>query len=124
MNSEALVVIDANALMAQPQFGVDLFDEIQGLVGAFRGVVPRTVVNELERLSESDSDAEIALELVERHYEVVDDSGDGGDNALIEVGLESDYAATNDKELMNRLTERGIPVLFLRQGSYLDINYP
>ncbi|MDY7082716.1 MAG: hypothetical protein SXQ77_10000, partial [Halobacteria archaeon] len=55
-----------------------------------------------------------------------DDYADA-DDVIVEMAKEEGSDAkvvTNDTELKNRLLEFNVPVLYLRQKSYLDITYP
>jgi len=42
------VLLDANALMMPAQFGVDIFSEIELLIGAYEPVILEDILSELE----------------------------------------------------------------------------
>lgn len=123
--AEETVVFDTNALMVPSQFGVDVFDEVERLVGSYHGVVPKAVIDELEKMS-NDSDASVALDMTRENCEVLESRGDGhADDVIVEIASEKGWkVVTNDAGLKDRLVQVGVPVLYLRQRSYLEIEYP
>lgn len=115
------VILDTNALMMQPQFGVEVFDEVERLFGESDFVVPRAVVSELRSLAGEDDDARIALDLVD---ECRIEGGRGDADDVIMEMAEDSVVVTNDTRLKNRLLENNVPVAYMRQKSYLDVAYP
>ena len=119
------VILDANALMTAKQFGVDIFGELLRL-GYVRWLVPASVMGELESLSrnaEKGRDkvaARVALDLAARCRILGEDSLDA-DRAIEELAEETGAAVfTNDRALKKRLFSKGITVIYLRQGRYLE----
>jgi rRNA-processing protein FCF1 len=119
------VILDANALMTAEQFGVDIFGELLRL-GYVRWLVPASVMGELESLSrnaEKGRDkvaARVALGLAARCRILGEDSLDA-DRAIEELAEETGAAVfTNDRALKKRLFSKGITVIYLRQGRYLE----
>ena len=119
------VIIDTNALMVPEQFGVDIFTELQRL-GYVRCIVPAQVMGELRSLAvKADKGrdkiaARVALGLTERCSVVGVDNFDA-DQAIEEMALREGAAVfTNDKALKKRLFSKGITVIYLRQGQYLE----
>lgn len=119
------VILDANALMTAEQFGVDIFGELLRL-GYVRWLVPASVMGELESLSrnaEKGRDkvaARVALDLAARCRILGEDSLDA-DRAIEELAEETGAAVfTNDRALKKRLFSKGITVIYLRQGRYLE----
>jgi rRNA-processing protein FCF1 len=123
------VIFDANFLFAQFQFKIDVFDEIESLIGRFEPIVLSTTLEELKRLSMKRSEkvrrqAILALELAGRCklMEVELKPGERFDNVILRVAKENNcIVATNDRRLRMRLREFGIPTIFVRQKSYLQI---
>lgn len=121
------VVVDANALMMQFQYHLDLETELQRVMpAAFEVLVPSTVVDELEALTEDSGgkeaeEARLAIELAET-FEVVDVDGKG-DEAIIEFAASLDDAVvvTNDKLLRARLRAKGIPNVHMRSKAFLSV---
>ena len=119
------VIIDTNALMVPEQFGVDIFNELVRL-GYVRWIVPAQVLGELRSLAtraDKGRDkiaARVALGLSERCNIVGEDNFDA-DQAIEELAINEGAAVfTNDKALKKRLFNKGITVIYLRQGRYLE----
>lgn len=125
LSSSIKVILDTNALMVPEQFGVDIFSELQRL-GFVECLVPSPVLRELELLtSRADKRhdkiaARVGLGLAKR-CKVVDTKTLNADRAIEELAaLEKTAVFTNDKILKKRLFSKGITVIYLRQGRYLD----
>ncbi len=114
------VLFDANALMMPLEQGVDLFSEVQALVGAFDPVVPTEVRAELAGVARQQgrrgAAARFGLSLAARCAEVPL----GGGERTVDAGI-SAYArnhdclvATSDRELRRSLLRDGVPVIALR----------
>ena len=113
------VVLDANALMMPFQFKVNLDREVHRLVGAVPVLVPSSVVDELSRLEGKHAKAALALAA---KYEVAE-TWSKGDDAVLEVAVERHAAiVTNDRGLIGRAKEHGVPVIRLRSGRYLVLS--
>ncbi len=109
------VILDTNGLILPFQFGINLDDELQRLFGDVEVYVPTSVVQELKGLERKD-----ALELSKK-YEVVDVEK-GGDEGVLEAARDLDgMILTNDKELKKRAATEGIPIVFLRSESHLEV---
>jgi rRNA-processing protein FCF1 len=121
-NQGLKVIIDTNALMIPIQFNVDIFDELQRL-GFDEFVVPRAVLDELGTLVDRSKGkdkmaAKVARSLADR-CEVVDVTG-FADDVIVELADDSGAAVlTNDIKLKNRLREKDITVVYLRQKNRL-----
>jgi len=123
--SSVKVIIDTNALMVPEQFNVDIFSELLRL-GYATWLVPASVLGELRSLAtraDKGRDkiaARVALGLAEGCNAVGVDNFDA-DQAIIELALETGAAVfTNDRALKKRLFSKGITVIYLRQGRYLE----
>jgi uncharacterized protein len=113
------VLFDANALMMPLEQGVDLFSEVQALVGAFDPIVPTEVRAELAGLARKQgrrgAAARFGLSLAARCAE--EPLGAAG---TVDAGI-SAYArthdclvATSDRALRRDLLLDGVPVIALR----------
>ena len=118
------VLLDANALMVPEQFGVDIFSEMLRL-GYVECMVPGPVLRELRYLTERGDKgfdkvaAKVGLGLAKQCK--VMSSGEDADLALENLAIRENAAVfTNDKELKKRLIRKGITVIYLRQGRYLE----
>lgn len=110
--------------MVPEQFGVDIFSEMLRL-GYADCLVPGPVLRELRYLTERADKghdklaAKVGLGLAERCKVV--SSGEDADTALENLAVRENAAVfTNDKDLKKRLIRRGITVIYLRQGRYLE----
>jgi uncharacterized protein len=118
-------ILDTNALMVPEQFGVDIFTELQRL-GYVQWIIPRSVLGELHHLAAKACKgrdkiaARVAIGLAERCSKIGED--DFNADLAIEKLAFSEGAAvfTNDKALKKRLFSKGITVIYLRQGRYLE----
>lgn len=124
------VILDANFLLVPFQFKVDIFSEIEALIGGFEPIVLSTTMEELKRLSKSRSEKTrrnslAALELAKkcRIVDVELRPGESYDSAILRVADEGKYiVATNDRKLRKRLRDKGITTIFLRQKSHLEMD--
>lgn len=125
------VILDSNFLFVPLRFGVDIFEELHRLLGEpLRCLVPEPVIGELRllRLDAKPSfrkEIEFALGLVEK-CEVLDEdqlAGETVDDFILRIATQTGHpVATNDSELRRRLREAGVPVIYLRQRAFLEIN--
>jgi len=123
------IILDTNALMVPEQFGVDIFGELARL-GYVAWIVPRSVKRELAFLADrADKGADkvaarIALGLAEHCLAANEDAAEANvdaDTAIERLAQSSGAAVfTNDKALKKRLFSKGITVIYLRQGRYLE----
>lgn len=119
------VVLDTNALMVPEQFGVKIFSELQRL-GYGEYLVPTQVCRELRLLAEraekgrDKAAARVGLGLAER-CSIVDVSEADADSAVEKLAVAEGAAVfTNDNAMKKRLSSKGITVVYLRQGRYLE----
>jgi rRNA-processing protein FCF1 len=122
------VILDANALMVPEQFGVKIFDELLRL-GYTECLVPEPVMWELKSLSiyaDKGKDkvaAKVGLGLAQRckAVSVAGEVRTNTDLAIEQTAIQVGAAVfTNDKALKKRLFSKGITVIYLRQGRYLE----
>jgi rRNA-processing protein FCF1 len=127
------VILDANFLMLSPIFHGDVFEEIDKRVGRrTEKIVLTPVYQELERLSkEGKSKVRRQAETVIEHVETADftsvdielKSSETVDDLIVRVAsLWKCFVATNDRVLRKRLTQSGVPVVYLRQRNRLEVN--
>ncbi|MDX1611400.1 MAG: twitching motility protein PilT [Candidatus Thermoplasmatota archaeon] len=122
------VILDANALMMQFQYYLDLETELQRVIpGAYNIHVPQAIVDELEVLAEKNEgktaeEARLSIELAKTFHVVESDAKDG-DTAVIQLAedLEGAVVVTNDKLLRARLRAKGIPNVHMRSKAFLSV---
>lgn len=125
------VILDSNFLFVPLRFGVDIFDELHRLLGEpLHCIIPEPVLRELRLLRQDAKpsfrkEIDFALGLVDR-CEVLEKDSDPGetvDDYILRLASRTRYpVATNDGDLRQRLREAGVPVVYLRQQAYLEIN--
>jgi rRNA-processing protein FCF1 len=125
------VIMDTNFLTVPAQFGVDVFSEAERVLErSLEFVLLDSVVEEikssLERASRTEARKfKVALDLVERCTVV--SIPEAAKSAPVDDQL-LDYAksvegvlATNDRELRERASSQGTPVLLLRGKKHLEL---
>ncbi|MBS7641038.1 MAG: hypothetical protein QXN24_04250 [Candidatus Bathyarchaeia archaeon] len=123
------VILDTNFLLLPLQFKIDIFAEIERLIGKFEPIVLSTTLNELKKLvgSRSVKISRLALSAMEivkkcRIIEVDVKPEENYDDVILRIAKENNYVvATNDRLLRRKLRKAGITTIFLRQRAYLDI---
>ena len=115
-----IVILDSSAIMMLFEFSIDLENELTRLLGSYKILVPKTVLKELELLSNKKSDskkkmkAKASVKLIEK-YDVIDVKSENADDSIIELAKETDgVVVTNDMELRKRLKYFSIHIIFLR----------
>jgi len=98
------------------QFGVNLDNELRRLFGEVPVFVPSSVLGELSNVTDKNGKAALSLA---RKYSIVETELRGDDAVLTIAQERSAAVVTNDRELIGRLRELGIPVIRLRGEHYL-----
>jgi len=125
------VVLDTNFLTVPAQFSVDVFSEAERVLErSIEFILLDSVLEEIRTKLAKGGKTEkrmfsIALDLSER-CTIVDanESLEGmvvDDQILEYVVSVNGVLATNDKELREKATERGVPVLMLRGKKHLEL---
>lgn len=124
------VLLDANFLLASPQFGLDIFGELERVLAArVEPVLLRQVKEELERIARSPTSklgrqGRLALEQ-SRRCSILDPPVSGGvevDELLIKTAkVLGCSVATNDGVLRRKLVKVGVPVIYMREMSHLVV---
>jgi rRNA-processing protein FCF1 len=113
------VLLDANMLMAQVQFRLDIFEALGNLIGACEPLILPEVLDELRGLAGSrgkdGAAARSALILAGRCTVVESGCGKGlvDEKILYYANTHGCMVATNDRRLRNALLGKGIPVISL-----------
>jgi uncharacterized protein len=125
------VALDTSALMMPVECGVRVFDELDRLLGSADPITTRSVLRELERLSDGGSGEEavaasVGLDLARERCRVVEDDEQYADDVLLALAREgeAEYVVTNDRPLRARLLGAGVPVIALRGRDKLAITQP
>ena len=121
------ILLDTNALLMPVQFGIDLYDELQGLFGDFELITLEEVIGELSGISRGHGrDAAAArVGLIMARSTTVVPSGSSAnhvDKRVIEYARrEGCTVVTNDRELRNALLREGIDVVSMRKEKTLEL---
>lgn len=117
------ILIDTNGFMIPVRFHVDIFGELKRL-GYNRFVVPSPVIRELKGLCRKKSGvdktaARVALSMAEKCH--VAACRGYADDILLELAVQNNVAVlTNDAALRDRLLEKRVKVITLRQKTHLE----
>ncbi|MFB6265870.1 MAG: hypothetical protein ABEI07_02180 [Candidatus Nanohaloarchaea archaeon] len=113
------VLLDANFLVLPFQENVDVFSELERLLGSYEAYTLNRTYNEALQL-EDGKYRDRVKRLVEENLEVIDvDSDKKADDLLLD--LAGDYViCTNDSGLREELREGGLPHIYLRGRDHLE----
>lgn len=124
------VILDSNFLFIPSQFQIDIFSELENLLGQkVDAILLSSTYEELKKLAESKSpkrrrQASLALKFAERCrlVEAYRNVGESNDDVIVRVASSCRCpVATNDFQLKKRLRNINVAVIYLRQKSRLDI---
>ena len=121
------VLLDANALMIPVQFGIDIFSEIEALLGAYEPVTLEDVTRELAGIASGKgrdaAAARVGIRLADRcRVEKSPYDDIPVDERIIRYAVENEcMVATNDRLLRSALLKRNIDVVYLREKKKLEI---
>jgi hypothetical protein len=125
------IILDTNFLLIPSQFKLDIFSEIRRIADfKYELFIIDKTIDELKEIIASKQQkqknklaAKIALQLIEKYkLKKIKTEEDLVDNAIISLANKKDYIiATQDKLLKSKLKKKSIPLIILRQKSYLQI---
>ncbi|QKQ97972.1 hypothetical protein GKQ38_00340 [Candidatus Nanohaloarchaea archaeon] len=115
------ILLDTNFLVAPFQHSFDIFDEIERLYPLHELYTLDDAVEEAKSI-EGGKYGDLAEQLIEKKdIEVLETHGNGEvDDLIVDVSDEF-VVATNDKELKERLLDRGREVIIIRSGTHLEV---
>jgi len=119
------VVLDSNFVLVPIQFKVDVFGEIPRLIDEkIEYVVLSPCVDELKALRGREKiAASTMLEFLKKKGVKTANVSGRPDDAIVEYAAKNGaIVCTNDKELRQRLREKGVKTIFLRKKSFLAVN--
>ncbi|WXG41162.1 MAG: PIN domain-containing protein [Candidatus Freyarchaeum deiterrae] len=123
------VVLDTNFLMTPFNLGLDVISDLDRIINQkFEIIILKGTIEELKRLVKNPSlkvrkAAKLALELAQR-YKIVDVVPENGnmDDLIVKFSKKEGCAvATNDQNLRRKLKSEGIPTIYVRQKSHLQM---
>lgn len=115
------ILLDTNFLVAPFQFSFDLFEELDRLYPLHELYTLDDAVQEAKSI-EGGKHGPLAEQLIEKKdINVMETQGEGEvDDLIVDVSDEF-VVATNDKELKDRLLDRGREVVIIRSGTHLEV---
>ncbi|MBT4334401.1 DNA-binding protein [archaeon] len=114
------IILDSNFLMIPFQFNIDIFEEIKRICNFnYELFIIDKTIEELENLKEKE--AKLALQLIKTKniQQVTTNKDKIVDDLILENLTENTIIATQDKGLKDRLKEKMIPMITLRQKKHL-----
>lgn len=113
-------LLDTNFMMVPHQFGVDIYEFLK----YYEIATLFSCIEELKKISKRGSEdgkaAKIALQLVKRNSVEIIKAGGRTDKAILDyAAAERCAVATNDKNLIKALKNKGIKIIRLKQSKYL-----
>jgi rRNA-processing protein FCF1 len=126
------IILDSNFLMLLSTFRGDILEELDKVIGQrSEKILLLPVLEELQRLGtrksrKTEKQAKLALQLIDQYgLQILDiglRSGESVDEFILRVAQSWNcYVATNDRQLRKQLLKVGVPVIYLRQGTRLEV---
>jgi len=123
------VILDSNFLLVPFQFRLDIFEELNNLLGKAEPIILSTTMEELKKMAEKKTakrrmQFSAALKLAERCkiLEVKKQASESYDDAILRIASNLKIpVATNDAELRKRLRKAGLATIYLRQKARLTV---
>ena len=114
------ILLDTNFLTAPFQMNVSIFEDFEEMYPECDFYTLDEVMEEAKSI-ESGKYGGLVEKLVEEEVKILETEGNGFVDDLL-VDLSDQFlVATNDKELKQRITEKGRPVAFIRNSSHVRV---
>lgn len=118
---EDRILLDTNFLVAPFQFSVSVFDQLEGLYPEAEIYTLEDVIQEAKSI-ESGRYGDLVEKLIDvQDIEVMETHGEGEVDDLLVQLCEEFLIATNDKELKDRIKDKGRPVMIVRGKDHLEV---
>lgn len=115
------VLLDTNFLTAPFQMNVSIFEEIDEKYPGNRVFTLDRVIEEAKSIEDGKYGGLIEKLVETEDIQVLETEGNGFvDDLLVELSDEF-LIATNDRELKNRILDKGRPVMYIRSESHLVV---
>ena len=127
MRFEKKIILDTNFLLIPQQFKIDIFSEIKRIADfKYDLYIVDKTIDELKKIIDSRQKqknklaAKIALQLIKKYkIKKIKTQENNVDNAILKTANKNYLVATQDKLLKSKLKKKSIPLIVLRQKSYL-----
>lgn len=115
------IMLDTNFLVAPFQLSIDLFEEIERIYPVHEVYTLEDAVQEAKSIEGGKYKALVEKLIETQDIKVLETEGEGEVDDLL-VGICDEFVvATNDRELKDRLVDKGGEVLFIRSGDHLEV---
>ena len=114
------IMLDTDFLVAPFQLSIDLFEEIERIYPVHEVYTLEDAVQEARSIEEGRYKNLVDKLIETQDIEVLETEGEGEVDDLLVDLCDEFVVATNDKELKNRLVEKGGEVLIIRSGDHLE----
>ena len=123
------IILDTNFLLIPYEFKVDIFAEIDRICDSkYELCIFCQTIDELKKIIKEQKGknsiaARLALSLIkQKSLKILNNSESGYvDDSILKYCNRNTIVATQDKELKNKLKEKEIKIIFLRNKKYLEI---
>lgn len=115
------IMLDTNFLVAPFQLSIDLFEEIDRVYPVNEVYTLEDAVQEARSIEEGRYKKLVEKLIETQDIQVLETEGEGEVDDLLVNICEDFVIATNDRELKDRLVEKGAEVLFIRSGDHLEV---
>jgi len=122
------IILDTNFLTIPFQFNIDIFEEIDRVVeGDYELTTLDCVVEELKKLKKARGKdavaAKVALIMIkEKKIKIIKTHEKNVDKTIYKISDKNTIVATNDKNLMQKLKEKNVKIIYLRSKTHLVIS--
>lgn len=122
------VILDTNFLLIPAYFKVDIFRELDKVLGYKHDIVIlQQTLDELENIKtrqrgRNKEAAKLAIGLIKaKNINILSTAIKHADDAILKMAKKDCFVATQDKNLKKRLKTAGLKVITLRQKKYLTV---
>jgi len=121
------VILDTNSLLFPAQFNVDVYEEVKRVMHhSFELFVLERSVDELKKIvteqkGKDKEAAKLALQIMVGRVNYLKTEKGHVDDLIVERVDKDTYVVTQDRELKDRVQEKGGNVITLRNKKYLEI---
>lgn len=114
------VVFDTSFLINCVKAKINPLHEVKMRLGVYDAIIPQAVMKELERLSQKDKSAKIALKMVRESQHMVVEGEDNADISVVHIAAERGArVASTDKEVRQNAKAFELKLVTLREGRYV-----
>lgn len=115
------ILLDTNFMVAPFQLSVDIFEEIERIYPFAQVYTIQDAVQEAKSIEEGRYGKLVEKLLDVEDVDILETDGDGEvDDLLVDISDEF-IVATNDRELKQRILDRGRPVMIIRSESHVEV---